>query len=1234
MATPTTRLESAEILEQVLGICRELLAELGNERAAASVEGAAHLDRNLGLGSLERVELLVRLDAAFRVRLPDRAVAEADTPNDLAAAVTSALTGAAPAAPRLSGVAEAALAPARLSGPGSGTGVEHAQTLVDVLRHRARLQAGHPHIFLYGEDDAPATITFGQLYERAEALAHELARRGISAGHTVAIMLPTSAEFFYTFFGVLLAGGIPVPIYPPFRADRIEEYAARQAGILRNAAASLLITFRRAEAVARLLLPQVRSLEAVVTAARLLEAAPRAAREAAPGAGPVLLHQAHARDIAFLQYTSGSTGSPKGVILTHANLLANIRAIGEAVAIGPQDVGVTWLPLYHDMGLIGTWLTPLYFGIPVAVHSPLAFLTRPERWLRAIHTHRGTLTAAPNFAFELCVRKVRDADLEGLDLSCVRAMLNGAEPVSPETLDRFAARFAPYGLRREALLPVYGLAESALAVTFPPLGRGPLVDRIDRDTFEREGRAVPAPSPAAPGDRKTISFVALGRALPGHEVRIVDAAGREVPGRVEGALWFRGPSATRGYYRNPEATAQLFPAGPPPALQAEQSGESAWVDSGDRAYTAAGDVYVTGRVKDIIIKAGRNLYPHEVEDLAAGVEGVRRGGVVAFGLRDAANGTERLVVVAETREQHAAAKSRIARGITERVAASLGLPPDVVKLVPPQSIPKTSSGKLRREETRRHYLAGTLGARRQPVWWQLTRLAAASSLGIARRIARRAVEFLYGVYATIVLCALDRAHLAAGAVHTGSGGRRADHFPGAAVLLRAGGLPDSRGRPGESSRRGAGRLRLQPCQQCGRARVDGRAGRALPLRGQARGDVHALHRPVHAQARTPGLRSQRPRGTFATDGGDRGNAAPRRVRVRFSRRHLHAARRPAALPVGRVQGCGQHRPPDLSRGFARPAALPPRRIGSPAARPPFPASPPAHPPRGTRRFLRLARSCAPARRNARGHRTTLWRAGPLTFPRRLAYSGDSAPPGVGAPPLTTLPPRTASQCRSAESCGGMPAASGFRPAGVGVIGWSSRPPKNHRLRRTSPMRKAWCLFGLVLLLAVSAAAQDNPKADVFLGYSYVRANPGSTSGIPGFNLNGGSANVAFNATPTFGVVADFGGYHVGNIGGVPASGAIYSYLFGPRISFRGDRVTPFAQALFGGAHATAGAAGTSATANTFAMALGGGLDVKATEHVAVRLVQAEYLMTRFDVTGTGRTNQNNARISAGIIFRW
>src|SRR5438874_2619782 len=361
-------------------------------------------------------------------------------------------------------------------------------------------------------------------------------------------MLPTSRAFFVSYAGILLAGAIPVPIYPPFRADRIEEYAARQSAILNNAEVCMLLTFRRAESVAKLLRPRVRSLEGVVDAEKLIDAADKAP-PLSPGALPLHVTGNRARqgsDIALLQYTSGSTGDPKGVILTHANLLANIRSIGEAVQLTSEDVGISWLPLYHDMGLIGAWLTLLHFGTPLSVMSPLAFLTRPERWLWAFHKHRGTITAAPNFAYELCVRKIADKDIEGLDLSSMRAALNGAEPVNPETLERFEQRFAKYGFRREAQLPVYGLAEATLGVTIPPLNRGPRIDRVERETFTTQGRALPATAE----DATAISFVSSGKSLPGHEVRIVDEKGNAVPERTEGFLWFRGPSATSGYYRN------------------------------------------------------------------------------------------------------------------------------------------------------------------------------------------------------------------------------------------------------------------------------------------------------------------------------------------------------------------------------------------------------------------------------------------------------------------------------------------------------------------------------------------------------------------------------------------------------------------------------------------------------------------------------------------------------------
>jgi 1-acyl-sn-glycerol-3-phosphate acyltransferase len=749
VATTTTQLDRSAARERVLLVLRRLLEELGSQGALPMLSAASHLDRDLGLGSLERVELLARLETEFGVRLPDRVAAEANTPEDLTRAILGVPAGGAeeesgPSALRASVTAQ------KLQRETTEAGVFATQTLLDVLRYRAVHDAERAHLLITEDTDGEersVTLTFGELYAAGQRCAAELARRGVPAGGRVALMLPTSRAFFVSYAGILLAGAIPVPIYPPFRADRIEEYAARQAAILNNAEVCLLLTFRRAEAVAHLLKPRVRSLASVADAEKLIDAADKAPPPA-PGALPAHLTGSRARrssDIALLQYTSGSTGDPKGVVLTHANLLANMRAIGEAVQMGPGDVGVSWLPLYHDMGLIGAWLTLLHYGMPLAVMSPLAFLTRPERWLWAFHKHRGTIAAAPNFAYELCVRKIADKDIEGLDLSSWRVAMNGAEPVNPETMERFTARFARYGFSHEAHLPVYGLAESSLAVTVPPTNRAPLVDRIERETFTAHGQAVPANLEGG----NAISFVSSGMALPQHELRIVDGDGNEVPDRNEGFLWFRGPSATIGYYHNARATEKLLPLGPSTCAS-----EFAWVDSGDRAYRAGGEIYVTGRVKDIIIKGGRNLYPHEVEELAARAEGIRKGCIVAFGIRDEASGTEKLVVAAEVREHDAGRRAAIAAAVTQHVAQGLGLPPDRVELLPLGSIPKTSSGKLRREETKQLFLDGTLSVEKAPAWLQIARLSAGSAIrGLGRTVAlwiSRGLEMLYGVYFGVI----------------------------------------------------------------------------------------------------------------------------------------------------------------------------------------------------------------------------------------------------------------------------------------------------------------------------------------------------------------------------------------------------------------------------------------------------------------------------------------------------
>jgi fatty-acyl-CoA synthase len=740
MVSPARQFNPVADEERVLEVVRELVAELGHNSALRSASAASHLDRDLGLGSLERVELLLRLEKSFGTRLDEEVLAGATTVQDLIAALGAA-NGASGA---LEVRAEASVRTTEISFPGQAEGVPVAETFQEVLRHRGRADASRTHLIFYEDEGESTSLTFGELLAGAERVAADLAQRGIGRGDTVALMLPTSRDFFLTFAGTLLAGATPVPIYPPFRADRIAEYAERQSAILANAGARLLVTFREAASVANLLKPLVPSLEGVATAEALAQS-----RAAAP-IGPRV--HSRAEDLALLQYTSGSTGNPKGVMLTHANLLANVRAIGEALGIRNDDVGVSWLPLYHDMGLIGAWLMPLYFGMPVVVLSPLAFLSRPARWLRAFHRYRGTIGAAPNFAYELAAAKISDDDIRGLDLSAWRAALNGAEPVLPATLERFAARFASCGFQWETLLPVYGLAEASLAVTIPPVGRGPLVDRLERAAFAQEGRAVPAPPDASALDKKdgtqedpnVISFVSAGPPVPRHEVRIANDRGEDVGDRVEGKLWFRGPSTTQGYYRNEAATAALLPEG----------AAAGWVNSGDRAYRAGGEIYITGRVKDIIIHAGHNLYPHEIEDAVARVPGVRKGCVVAFGAADPIAGTERLVIVAESRERNREARERLAQAITAQVTEMLGLPPNVVEVVPPNVIPKTSSGKLRRDATKQRFLSGELNSDAPPVWLQLARLAAASSAGRIRSALRRTGEVLYGGYAIAMFALL------------------------------------------------------------------------------------------------------------------------------------------------------------------------------------------------------------------------------------------------------------------------------------------------------------------------------------------------------------------------------------------------------------------------------------------------------------------------------------------------
>ncbi|HUX89746.1 MAG TPA: AMP-binding protein [Gallionellaceae bacterium] len=699
----------------VLDIVRGLAAELHSGRRGSTITLDSSLVRDLGFDSLARVELLLRIGHTFSANLPEQVLASAETPRDLLRAVLAASTVPQPAIVKQ--IREAI--PEQISAT-----PEHAATLLEMLDWHVQAHPGRTHITLCGEA-AEEEISYQALYTGAASVASGLQQQDLQPGQTVAIMLPTSREYFYSFYGVLLAGGVPVPIYPPARLAQIEDHLRRHAGILANAQTAILITFAEALPLARLLKSQLAGLRTVTTVSELESFRENLVR-------PVL----KAQDVALLQYTSGSTGNPKGVVLTHANLLANIRAMGQAVEADSTDVFVSWLPLYHDMGLIGAWLGSLYFAMRLVVMSPLTFLLRPERWLWAIHSHGGTLSAGPNFAYELCVRKIEDSALEGLDLHSWRLAFNGAEPVSPDTVLRFGERFARYGLRREAIAPVYGLAECAVGLAFPPPGRGPVIDRIRREGFVRSGRAIPA----AQDEHDALRFVACGQSLPGHQIRIVDAAGSEVGEREEGQLEFCGPSATSGYFRNPEQTRRLFHA-------TVQGDKGEWLESGDLAYMAGGDIYITSRIKDVIIRAGRNIYPYELEEAVGDIPGIRKGCVAVFASTDPIAATERLVVLAETRETRGDVLLSLHDQINSRAVALLGEPPDDIVLAPPHTVLKTSSGKIRRAASRELYEQGMLGTQQRAVWWQFVRLSWAGVLPQLRRSGRAATGILYGGYA-------------------------------------------------------------------------------------------------------------------------------------------------------------------------------------------------------------------------------------------------------------------------------------------------------------------------------------------------------------------------------------------------------------------------------------------------------------------------------------------------------
>jgi acyl-CoA synthetase (AMP-forming)/AMP-acid ligase II len=561
--------------------------------------------------------------------------------------------------------------------------VNQLRTIPRMLEDAARSGLGYRFLNEQGDERA---CSYAELVELAARLGGALRADGLKRGDRVALVIQDPEGFLTTFLGASLAGLVPVAVCPPSSFGAQEAYLATTEHVLAAAKVSAVLTAEPLEAALReraahIGVPRVRRWDELQ--------------------GPALaaIEPAALTDVAFMQFTSGSTAQPKGVVLTHANLSANTSVIcgPSGLTLGPEDFGVSWLPLHHDMGLIGSALASLSAPITTAIMPPVLFLKRPTEWLKAIHRYRATVSFAPSFAYDLCLRRFKPADLEQLDLSCWRIAGCGAEPVRADTLEAFGRAFAPAGFNPNAFMPCYGMAEHTLAITFAKPGEPLQVDEISSEALVVRRRAAP---PRGPHER-ALRIVNCGSPFPGHEVRIVDEEGLQLPERAIGEILVRGPSVMQGYFEQPEASARALRAG--------------WLHTGDEGYLSHGDLYVCGRQKDIVIVNGRNFYPEDLEWAVGELPGVRSGNVVAFGVGGLGGGDrERVVVVVESKGKLPA--DELAVEVRRRIVDSVGLQVDEVVIAPAGTVQRTSSGKVKRSQLKSQFESGALGNHRAPAW--------------------------------------------------------------------------------------------------------------------------------------------------------------------------------------------------------------------------------------------------------------------------------------------------------------------------------------------------------------------------------------------------------------------------------------------------------------------------------------------------------------------------------------
>ncbi|WP_233262222.1 AMP-binding protein [Vitiosangium sp. GDMCC 1.1324] len=546
------------------------------------------------------------------------------------------------------------------------------RTLAGLLRARAQSQ-GDKLAIRYKEEDGWLPRTWGETWEEARAVAAALHSRGVRPGDGVLLLVPEVHASVSTLFGVWALGAVPSILGVPYRLADLDAYLEQLRSTARKLDARALVLSGALAGMAS----EDESLPLIVADTLVQEGRGTTFRPEPDAAlGPCLV-----------QLTSGSTSHPRGVVLSHQRVMLHMAAMSQALPSPANAAAVSWLPLHHDMGLLGGLLFPLFNNFPAHLLSPLDFRQRPFCWLEAMSQFRATICAAPPSAYAICLGLANRAKEAGLDLSAWEVAMIGAEPISPELLRRFSDRFLPCGFRAEAFFPVYGLAEATVAVTFPEKLAPTVVDRVDRATLEREGRAVPST-----GGLGALELTGVGRPIPHTGLRLVDENEQPVPERTQGEILVRSATLMEGYYREPELTAACLQKG--------------WLRTGDLGYLANGTLFITGRKKELIIKGGHNLIPSILEEIASEVEGVRAGCVAAVGVRSEHRQTEQVYVLAETKLEPEA-QGPLGESIRERLRAH-GIAIDYVLLVAPGLLPKTTSGKLKRRAISEAIASGQL----------------------------------------------------------------------------------------------------------------------------------------------------------------------------------------------------------------------------------------------------------------------------------------------------------------------------------------------------------------------------------------------------------------------------------------------------------------------------------------------------------------------------------------------